>query len=106
MMPIAAYADRLSVRPGQTIRFHVASATGARVEARVARVTCADANPAGPGILVDPVETEVERLAEPGPASVPLGSYAVVDEVDASRARAARAAASRCCSRATGAWSR
>jgi N,N-dimethylformamidase len=53
------------------------------VEARVARVTCADANPAGPGILVDPVETEVERLAEPGPESVPLGSYGLIDEVDA-----------------------
>ena len=31
MLPIAAYADRLSVRPGETIRFQVANATGRAV---------------------------------------------------------------------------
>ena len=50
MIPLAAYADRLSVRPGETIRFHVANDTGEEVTARLARVICADANPAGPGI--------------------------------------------------------
>ena len=50
MMPLAAYADRLSLRPGETIRFHVANATGSPVTPRVVRVVCADANPAGPGI--------------------------------------------------------
>ena len=55
MLPLTGYADRLSVRPGETIRFHLTNATGAKVEAKLVRVICADANPAGPGILVEPV---------------------------------------------------
>ncbi len=82
MMPLAAYCDRLSVRPGQTIRFHVANATGKPVETRLTRVICADANPAGPGIQVDPLDATVRRLAEPAPATVPRGSYAVVEGLD------------------------
>ena len=31
MLPLTGYADRLSVRPGETLRFHVANATGADV---------------------------------------------------------------------------
>jgi len=82
MMPLAAYADRLSVRPGETIRFHVASATGAGVDARLARVICADANPAGPGIKVEALEDAVRTLARPAPQAVPLGSHARIDGVD------------------------
>ena len=55
MLPLTGYADRLSVRPGETIRFHLANATGAEIDAKLVRVICADANPAGPGILVEPV---------------------------------------------------
>ena len=38
MLPLAGYAERLSARPGQTLRFHVANATGVPVQARVVRV--------------------------------------------------------------------
>ena len=55
MLPLTGYADRLSVRPGETIRFHLANATGAEVDAKLVRVVCADANPTGPGILLEPV---------------------------------------------------
>jgi len=81
-MSLAAYSDRLSVRPGETIRFQVASDTGTPVETRLARVTCADPNPAGPGVRVAPVEDQVTRVAEPAPATVPQGSYAQVDGLD------------------------
>ena len=50
MLPLAGYADRLSARPGQTLRFHVANATGAPVVASVVRVHCADPNPAIGGV--------------------------------------------------------
>ena len=43
MIPIAAYADRLSVRPGETIRFHAANATGASLDMSLVRVRSADA---------------------------------------------------------------
>ena len=76
MLPLAAYADRLSVRPGETIRFQAANATGEPVETRLARVICADANPAGPGIQLVPQAADVTRVEEPEPAPVPQGSYA------------------------------
>jgi N,N-dimethylformamidase len=82
MIPLAAYADRLSVRPGETIRFQVASDTGAAVETRLAKVTCADPNPAGPGVVVAPVDAQLNVLAQPGPASVPQGSYVAVGGLD------------------------
>ena len=81
MLPLAGYADRLSARPGQTLRFHVANATGAPVVASVVRVHCADPNPAIGGVRTEPVGIDVTILAEPGPQTVPAGSYAVLGPV-------------------------
>jgi N,N-dimethylformamidase len=81
MLPLAGYAERLTVRPGQTLRFHVANATGAAVAAHVVRVRCADPNPAIGGVQVDPVPLPVTTLAEPGPQPVPIGSYGVLGPV-------------------------
>ncbi|OYU64904.1 MAG: hypothetical protein CFE45_44510, partial [Burkholderiales bacterium PBB5] len=67
MLQLAGYADRLSARPGQTLQFHVANATGAPVSARVVRVVCADPNPTIGGIQTDPVALAVTNLAAPGP---------------------------------------
>ena len=80
MLPLTGYADRLSVRPGETIRFHVANATGADVEAELVRVVCADANPAGPGILVEAVASVPAARAIAGEARVPRGSYARIED--------------------------
>ena len=55
MIPLIGYTDRLSIRPGQTIAFKVSSQGPDPVEARLLRVICADPNPAGPGILEQPV---------------------------------------------------
>lgn len=83
MLTLAAYADRLSVRPGQTIRFHAASHTGQTVAPALVRVICADANPAGPGIVTEPVDTSPTEVSAPTPQSVPSGSYGRVDNVNA-----------------------
>ena len=50
MIPLIGYADRLSVRPGETIDFKVSSQGPAPFEASLVRIVCADPNPAGPGI--------------------------------------------------------
>ena len=80
MLPLTGYADRLSVRPGETIRFHLANATGAEVDAKLVRVVCADANPAGPGILLEPVESAPAACAVAGEERSPHGSYARIDD--------------------------
>ncbi|MEZ5650886.1 MAG: DUF6605 domain-containing protein [Burkholderiaceae bacterium] len=78
MLPLAAYADRLSVRPGQTIHFHVASATGADTHIELVRVISADANPNGPGIVLAPLSVAPDTIRQPSAQAVPYGSYAVV----------------------------
>ena len=80
MLTLTGYADRLSVRPGETIRFHLSNATGAGVEAKLVRVVCADANPAGPGILVEPVASTPARCATATRQRSPQGSYARIED--------------------------
>ena len=88
MLPLTGYADRLSVRPGETIRFHLANATGAEIDAKLVRVICADANPAGPGILVEPVASTPVACGAAGEERSPRGSYARIDDPGAASGRA------------------
>jgi len=48
---IAGYSDKLSARPGETLRFHVSSKANTDFSARLHRSICADPNPEGPGII-------------------------------------------------------
>ena len=47
---IAGYSDRLSVRPGETIRFAVSSLADKNYQATLFRSISSDPNPVGPGI--------------------------------------------------------
>ncbi len=78
MLKLAGYADRLSVRPGETINFKLSNATGAPVSAELVRVICADPNPAGPGIREEALAVDLADLSVAA-HPVPTGSYATVD---------------------------
>ena len=88
MLPLTGYADRLSVRPGETIRFHVSNATAnpagvaataSAVAASMVRVISADPNPAGMGIKTAPVASAgLRELTKPQAQTPPRGSYAIV----------------------------
>lgn len=80
MLPLTGYADRLSLRPGQTIRFHVSNATGIEAQASIVRVISADGNPAGPGIITKAIDDAPIRRSSPGPQHSPRGSYARIDD--------------------------
>ena len=77
MLKLAGYADRLSVRPGETIAFKLSNATGAPVRPELVRVICADPNPAGPGIREAPTGIDLADLTV-AEHPVPRGSYATV----------------------------
>ena len=51
MIPIAGYADRWSVGHNETIEFKVSSELNQPYSVRLVRMTCADPNPDGPGII-------------------------------------------------------
>ena len=80
MLPLTGYADRLSVRPGETIRFHLANATGAEVEAELVRVVCADSNPAGPGVILEPVASSPTACATAKRERSLQGSHARIED--------------------------
>ena len=86
MTPLIGYADKLSVRAGETIRFHVACASGKPVTSKLVRVICADPNPAGPGIIEEPVGVGVVEVQAPGAERTLQGSYAIVPPSEAIRA--------------------
>ena len=48
---IAGYSDRLSVRPGETIRFAVSSRANTNYQATLFRSISSEPNPEGPGIV-------------------------------------------------------
>lgn len=76
MIPLIGYADRLSARPGETIDFKVSSIGPEDYEARLVRVFNADPNPAGPGILEEPVAAAFEGRYPSRVQPIRLGSYA------------------------------
>jgi N,N-dimethylformamidase len=78
MTLLAGYADRLSVRPGETIRFHVSNGTGTEAASpSIVRVISADPNPAGPGVRTVAVDAMVRTIAPCVPQSTVPGSYGV-----------------------------
>ncbi|MEM1306812.1 MAG: N,N-dimethylformamidase beta subunit family domain-containing protein [Pseudomonadota bacterium] len=77
MTPLAAYADRLSVRPGETVRFHGSGAAGVTPHAAIHRVVCADPNPAIGGVQTTNTGAPLTAY-ELSPQRVPLGSFAEV----------------------------
>ncbi|MCY1194211.1 N,N-dimethylformamidase beta subunit [compost metagenome] len=54
--PILGYVTPLSAQPGQTLSFRISSAGGQPFTARVLRIHCADPNPDGPGMQLEPVD--------------------------------------------------
>ena len=78
MLRLLGYTDRLSVAPGETIRFMVSSDHD-RYASRLVRLIHGDTNPAGPGfkqVLVPSAIDGVRPGRTPGPAERLLGDPA------------------------------
>lgn len=91
-VPLAGYTDRLSARPGDTVKFHLSSlaakpkddsSIGAQpsftpVSVKLTRSICADPNPKGPGIIEEdasqwfPPTDDIQVPYQ----KIPRGSYA------------------------------
>ncbi|MBN9265816.1 MAG: N,N-dimethylformamidase [Hyphomicrobium sp.] len=80
MLPLAAYADRMSVRPGETIEFKVSSMDDAPYTARLVRVISADANPAGLGLVEEAIEADFAGNYKGRFQPVHAGSHGIVEQ--------------------------
>ena len=78
MLTITGYSDRISVRPGETIKFMV-NCEHPTYQADIVRLICADATPAGPGFKEKPVRTPVSKRHKGRPQAIHAGSYALVE---------------------------
>jgi N,N-dimethylformamidase len=74
-LPITGYFDRLSGRPGETLTAHVSVRAGGAYRARLARVICADPNPAGPGMRLEDLASLFDRAIEGRHQAISIGSY-------------------------------
>ena len=78
MLTITGYSDRISVRPGETIKFMV-NCEHPTYQADIVRLICADDTPAGPGFKEKLVRTTVSKRHKGRPQAIHAGSYALVE---------------------------
>ena len=82
MIPLIGYTDRLSGRPGDTIEFKVSSHFDQPYDASLVRILCADPNPAGPGLLEKPVDSDLNGTYPSRRQPFYPGSYGVAEVAD------------------------
>ena len=79
MLQLLGYADKLSVQPGQTIKFMVSCEDGApSFHADVVRLICSDDSPSGPGFKEVLVETPLNGQYPGRRQRAYAGSYALI----------------------------
>ena len=80
MLKIVGYADRFSVRPGETIRFMVSSELAEVYRADIVRIIHGDVNPDGPGYKEEVVDSVANRSYPGRFQETRSGSCAVVPD--------------------------
>ncbi len=88
MLKILGYCDRLSVAPGETVRFMVSCTGGERYRAEIVRIIHGDANPAGPGLKLERIATPVSGDYPAREQKIDAGSYVLVPDHERLRALA------------------
>jgi N,N-dimethylformamidase len=79
MLKILGYSDRLSAAPGDTVCFMV-SCEGGPYRAELVRIIHGDANPAGPGLRIEPVASPIEGAYQGRTQRIDAGSYARIPD--------------------------
>ena len=76
--PLNGYSDRISVRPGETICFHVSCDGPDAYEARLVRLICADDNSKGAPFRSDPVDAPLNGRHAGLAQVIHAGSHGIV----------------------------
>ena len=72
MLTITGYSDRISVRPGETIKFMV-NCEHPTYQADIVRLICADNTPSGPEFKEKAGQLAGEQAAQGAPSGHPRG---------------------------------
>ena len=74
------YTDRLSVKPGERIRFHVNADGTDRADAQLVRLVHGDAHPAGPGFIEQEIDCDANGTWPVKKQFTQVGSFLAVDD--------------------------
>ena len=77
MLKITGYSDRVSARPGETIKFMVNCELG-NYRADIVKLSCGDSSPDGPDFREKLIRTPANKRYKGRPQRIHMGSYAVV----------------------------
>jgi N,N-dimethylformamidase len=77
-MNLAGYTDRLSVRPGERIGFHVHAAKG-QFDSQMVRLRHGDENPKGPGFRESAVPSAIDGRHEGAARTIDPGSCGIIE---------------------------
>lgn len=80
------YADKISVKPGETIDIHVSADGTETAEARLVRLIHGDEHPKGPGFIEEEVACEADGIWPVRKQYTQVGSYLRVADPDSSLA--------------------
>ena len=78
MLKITGYTDRISARPGETIRFMV-NCELPSYRADLVRLICGDENPAGPGHKETVIRSSIGRRYRGRRQTIEAGSYGLIE---------------------------
>ena len=77
-LPITGYLDRVSARPGGSLAAKISAQGGGSYQADVVRIRSGDPNPAGPGLIYEPMDFGLAPEYPARAQSIDNGSYAVI----------------------------
>lgn len=78
MLKITGYSDRVSARPGETIKFMVNCELG-KYRADIVKLICGDSSPDGPAFKEKLIRTPASKTYKGRKQRIYAGSYAIVD---------------------------
>ena len=77
---VFGYTDRLSVKPGEKIDFHVSADGTDTAEAKLVRLIHGDEHPSGPGYMDEEIESDLNGKWDVKKQFTQLGSYLRVND--------------------------
>jgi N,N-dimethylformamidase len=81
LLALTGYADKMSVAPGETIRFMVSAEQDQAYKAKLVRVICGDSNPQGPGLKFRPIPSALEGEYRGKKQTTDAGSFMVAQDL-------------------------
>lgn len=79
---VHGYSDKISVQPGERIKFMVSVESASRYQAEIIRLVNGDQNPAGPGPKEERISTDITGEYPGRFQPIHAGSHIVVDDTD------------------------